>query len=165
MHIKRLRRLEALLRKDAKRKRGITFDMGVWGEVNLPEKVVDRMEESGRMLSGAQAKKYITMNCNTRACALGLAAISGEFPSLTIKVDIAGDVVPYYRGQNGLHAGIEAFELTDRQACWLFMPSSYGDSSLTGAEMELQVADRIHDMIKAGCAPGEESGEEWDYAI
>jgi len=51
--------------RDAARMR---FDMGTWGEVGL------RSREKGQHLS--------VHNCGTAACALGLAALSGEFSEL-----------------------------------------------------------------------------------
>lgn len=63
MHVENLLKLANLLDTNAANPNGVKFDYDYWGHVPRDTEVA--------------------MNCGTTACALGLAAISGQFPGLS----------------------------------------------------------------------------------
>lgn len=156
MHVERLRKLEQLLRDDAKNEKGVKFNLAVWASPSQTtpglggyarEKWVDKVEPS--------------VSCGTTACALGLAAISGVFKDegLDYRVYEAGSEVdengvkrqlfilePDHGGHSGFEAGQSFFDLTYSQSHFLFDPAAYDDIP-KGAAGEIIVADRIAGLI------------------
>lgn len=144
MNVPALRKFQKLLLADAKKKNGITFDMGTWGSVDVPSSAIIGFGTVNQQ----KAKKYIKLDCGTRACALGLAALSGKFPNLDYHVHSSGyiDVINKKTKHKDGQAGAEVFGLTNAQADWLF---GHMDSKhITGAAAEREVAGRIDQLIK-----------------
>jgi hypothetical protein len=117
----RMLKLAKLLRQDAKRKKGIQFDMHTFGRVNDKENL---------------------LSCGTRACALGLAALSEEFKRDGLGYRINGGQIDItYKGKDmtEYETGARVFDIPVPVAEWLFG----GHASLydEGAEAELEMAD------------------------
>ena len=149
----RLGRLEKLLRKNAKNSKGLKFDMGEWGQ--------SEGKEPG-------------LHCGTTACAMGLAAISGEFKKegLTHKFrgheDWDGDVTSYsveflLKGQSieGIEAGAEVFDIPLELSGWLF--GGEASKHHTGAKAELEMADIIKQILKTGELPENFQADNGDW--
>ena len=158
MKVKRLERLVKLLRKDARNKKGVKFDLTTWAS---PANSINR-----RWITEPDE---IPVSCNTTACAMGLAVISGEFEK-------EGLYANYVNQWNGV-AMQPAIKVKDRkqgmeyvstnfaaaralfglkhdiEASWLFNPSFYKGSDRRGAKAELKVAKRISKLIKDGGLP------------
>lgn len=82
--------------------------------------------------------------CGTAACALGSATMYLPFRSAGLKFNEYWQEVSY-QGHNGLSAGEVFFELTRRQAEYLFYPSSYPvKKKITPAD----VAARVMEILK-----------------
>jgi hypothetical protein len=137
---RRLRRLIKLLEWDVNNKEGVQFDLNtVAHPTNYP------------MISFV-GKREIPINCGTTACAMGLAAISGEFNKEglgftvcnTSRLDIKwkGKFSSYYESAQWL------FGITESQALYLFSPSSYPESKQKGAVAERFVIRRIKNVIE-----------------
>lgn len=130
---RRLLKLAALLEKDAKRKRGIKFDLGEW--------------------ANTEGKK-LTVSCGTTACAMGLAVLSGEFKRQGLSnyyiggVDAFGQpaLAPKCNRRLGFGAASELFGISDEMSEYLFSSLSYKKSK--GAQAELVVAKRIRELVK-----------------
>lgn len=140
---KRLLRLAKLLREDARTKKGVMFDMGTWGDFKTPQP---------------------TMSCDTRACAFGLAAISGKFKreGLGFKVRTSIDEYPthmmifQYKGKpdpSGSTIAIAAkvFDIPHAVSDWLFGGSASEES--TGAKAEREMASIIENAVKGKGIP------------
>lgn len=139
MHKERLLRLAKLLRDDAKNKKGIKFDLGTWAAAK-----------------GTRKKKKLRATCETSACAVGLACVSGAFaseglnyitmPSMTESGTIV--IRPTYHGLQGWGAVKAFFQLENLgQAETLFSTHSYPDAPTKGARGERRVAQRIEDVV------------------
>jgi hypothetical protein len=118
----RMLKLAKLLRQDAKRKKGIQFDMYTFGVVNDKEN---------------------PLSCGTRACALGLAALSEEFKrdGLEYRITGGGHIDITYKGRaiSEYEIGARVFDIPLPVAEWLF-----GGGALVydeGAKAELEMAD------------------------
>lgn len=141
---KRLLRLAKLLREDARTKKGVMFDMGTWGDFKTPQP---------------------TMSCNTRACAFGLAAISGKFKreGLSFKVkpneeswNTTRMMIFQYKGKpdpDGSTMAIAAkvFDIPHAFADWLFGGGASEGS--TGAKAEREMASIIENAVKGKGIP------------
>lgn len=134
---RKLLKLAKLLEDDARRKKGIKFDLGFWGIV----------EDKSNPLS-----------CNTTACAMGLAALSGKFKGLEARVSpLAGGMeVVYDKRAFGFEAAAQLFNIPYEVAVWLFGVEYYdieqGETidnyTVTeGAIGEKMVAKRIRDYV------------------
>lgn len=128
-----LLKLADLLEADAVNPEGIKFDLAVWADLTHPN-----------------WSDKIPMDCGTKACALGLAAISGIFEGEGLTM---GPVFPTLLKDGtrytGYHAATHLFELTENDmadSVYLFSPSAYS-GDITGAPAELQVAKRIRDLV------------------
>lgn len=136
MNKRRLLKLADLLEADAKNEKGIQFDIGTWGETNTAK---------------------VGMNCGTKACAMGLAALSGAFKraGLTFKTHRYGDVLEIdvmCKGDFGLGAASNLFDIEYSEAETLFTPSAYPGRE-TGTVGELAVAARIREFVAGKLAP------------
>ena len=175
MHVERLQRLAALLRKDADDPKGVKFDLGVWA---APSE--DYQKSRGGHYFPHNAVEKIEVSCGTTACALGLAAISGEFKADGLTAYFAPgfecggttkySLWPQYEGYDGMSAGQRFFGLeTIGQSRFLFDPECY-DELPVGREGELFVADRIDGLIASGGETpgfdddGDRFGEDDDYS-
>jgi len=125
-----LLKLADLLETDAAKADGIKFDLNYWAKPN---------KEGGPL----------TMDCGTAACALGLAALSGKFPGLTIDIDFQ---VPTFeqdgRTYSGTYAAVAYFQISEREADLLFLPDFYKFKQSKKAELE--VAARIRNLVATG---------------
>lgn len=142
MNKRRLLKLADLLEKDARRKRGIRFNMRTWGNINNPKK---------------------PLSCGTQACAMGLAALSGAFrhEGLSAVIREDGDFQFKVSGKktyNGFRASRKFFRINSRNAERLFEADDVGlPDEGRGARAELAVAKRIRDFV-AGKATFSEPG-------
>ena len=144
MNKKRLLKLADLLEADANNPNGLKFDMGTWGES-----------------SGETAE----ISCGTRACAMGLAALSGAFKRQGLHYEITGD--PYSTAtfidinfkdevySDGMESAEKLFGITDQESEFLFDDNSYPQRYKTGKRAELYVAKRIRDFVAGKVGPQE----------
>jgi hypothetical protein len=130
---KRLLRLAKLLRKDAKCKTGVKFNMGDWGST----------EDEATKLG---------MNCGTQACALGLAAISGEFKreGLSFKTHIANTIDFVYKGRScgPIEAAVATFDIPECVADYIFGGDANVKTKGEGAKAEIEMAEIIENVAK-----------------
>lgn len=125
---RRMLKLARLLEKDAKDKKGIKFDMWTWGFVN---------DEKNKL------------SCQTTACAMGLAALSGAFRSagLVAKIPKNGFFIRFkFKGRRleGVSAAVKLFGISRKDAQNLF---TEWDSNPAGAKAELAMAQRLRDYV------------------
>lgn len=142
MNKARLLKLADLLETDANKKTGIKFDMGTWGET---------------------AGKNPKVSCGTRACAMGLAAISGVFKrqGLNYYVDYyevfntADVMIGFGRDKicGGFDAAMKLFDIDEDASQFLFNDASYEKYQQTGKRAELAVAKRIRDFVAGKVEP------------
>lgn len=150
---RRLLKLADLLEKDAKNKKGIRFDLSTVFNATAVEE--------GKAITPDYVPE---VSCGTTACAMGLAAISGEFkraglsfqsevsahwaqPYLSMNMEWNGDVVSY------IYAAVKLFHISNTAASFLFDPEYYKTKSgreavVKGSKGELQVAKRIRNFVK-----------------
>lgn len=142
MQKRRLMKLAKMLEANAKKQNGIKFDIETFVKLSDP---FDRLEVG----------KSVSLDCGTTACAMGLAAISGEFKKegLFYKIDNdlwsnpkletkwKGRVVDYDQ------AAVKLFNITQNQANYLFSPWTYPYDKKIGAEGEREVVRRIKRVV------------------
>ncbi len=135
MKKRRLLKLAKLLEKDAKNKKGVKFDLNTWGY---------------------SSSKRPKANCNTTACAIGLACVSGTFKNEGLSYKMSEDgyqIIPIYKDKSvgnlitSFPAVAEFFEITFRECDDLFIYSSYTPEEREGANGELAVAKRIREFV------------------
>lgn len=135
MNVDKLTVLRDLLRIDADDETGISFDMSV----------VVRLK-SGPGLSDVDWTP--SRSCGTAGCAIGLAAVSEEFPELQpasgLDVWLNDELMPWNLAAERL------FDVDRYVVHRLFDPMSYGNSP-RGREAELEVASRIDRLLQGGC--------------
>lgn len=143
MNVERLQRLSKLLREDAANPQGLTFNLAFWGRVPSQE--------------GLDTHS-VAVNCGTQACAMGLAAISGEFKAEGLDYEVVAprtwgnQIRPLFTDSTGTASDFRAaeklFEISHLSAVILFDPTQYAKTN--GAEAEIEVADRIDGLIANG---------------
>ena len=133
----RLLKLAALLEADAKNKKGVKFDLGIWGRSDDPELTP------------------VSVSCGTTACAVGLAVVSGAFKrsGLYNTADLPGRISPSFDNRVGFDAVEAFFDLTGEEAGFLFSDDFYPVSFRTGAKGERFVAKRIRQFVAGKVAP------------
>jgi hypothetical protein len=146
MNKRRLLKLVDLLEADAKNKKGIKFDLGTVGRPSNSE------------LNFKVGELEPAVSCNTAACAMGLAAISGAFKrqGLSYVITRFGDINCTLEGRERFYAAAAArlFEISEAEAMFLFSPSEYRDEEPTiGAKGERYVAKRIRDFVAGKVSP------------
>jgi hypothetical protein len=132
MNKRRLLKLADMLEADAKNKKGIKFDLDYVG-------VAEDWSEDYQP----------ALNCGTVACAMGLAAISGEFKraGLSYKTDgIWVETTINGRRRDYDRAAMHVFGISELQAAFLFN-ASYYQGNTKGARGERNVAKRIRDLV------------------
>lgn len=134
MNLDRLERLAVML--DEYRDDGAlpAFDLAQWGTyVN---------ERSGFLW-------LLKHPCDTAACAVGLACVSGAFAGEGLRFIRRrdGEITPLYGRQENWDAVQAFFDLTPRQAERLFLEDEYG-GPVVGEAGAKRVARRIRGMIK-----------------
>lgn len=135
MNKRRLLKLADLLEADARKKVGIKFDLSFWGSMEMPSK---------------------PLSCNTTACAMGLAAISGAFEKegLSYSLSPSGDIHIQFKDEIGGFRSAELlFGITRECSKWLFDFPFYNTAKLTGRSAELMVARRIRNYVDGSETP------------
>lgn len=129
---RRLLKLAELLEADAKNKKGIKFDLCLWGDA------IDRKTP---------------ISCNTTACAMGLAVASGAFTRAGLRpVPRTGNLIPRVGRARGFDAAARLFLITHAESEWLFMDDYYDFQNTIGAKGERAVAKRIRDFVAGKAA-------------
>lgn len=131
MNRRRLLKMVGLLRADAKNKGGIRFDFGTWGDIGDEKK---------------------PMSCGTRACALGLAAISGAFKRAGLGFKASCRTIDFtLHGKQvyALTAAAKVFDISESDADYLFASGS-DLNYIVGAKSEREVAKRIRKFVTSG---------------
>jgi len=132
MNVDRLQHLSGLLRKDAADPTGVKFDLSSWA-------------------STREHNETPKMSCGTAACAIGVACLSKEFEDEGFSYEISSyrypeiNITPKFKHSIGWFAVRNFFELDRFECAWLFYDSNY--TITTGAEAELEVANRIDQLI------------------
>lgn len=167
MNDERLLKLADLLEADAANPTGVKFDLEFWGTHSAHSgiavkdwEVRQTLKDQGKALKDGQP---IPVDCNTAACAVGLACISGAFAAdgLTYRITINGDLLPVFGHAEDWSAAADFFGLTDAQSHRLFSPCAY--SKKTGAEAELEVAKRIRGLVDGTYIVDEPTDDDgWD---
>lgn len=144
MNKRRLVKLADLLEDDAKNKKGVRFDLSLWGQVPA--------------LTQTEKPETIKVNCGTQACAIGLACISGAFKrsgftyAVTSKNEGAGNNIrPVFMEYRDFFAVEKFFEISRPEAEFLFLDTKYQESR--GAESERAVAKRIRAFVDGKVSP------------
>lgn len=139
MNKDRLTRLANLLRADAANPTGVKFDLGAWGS--------------------SQDGNY-SLNCETTACAAGLAVLSGIFKdeglgytSRLSPFDRVNLLTPTFEGEKAVDAIVKFFDLSGAETFSIFMPEYYPVNKRQGAEGELAVAERIEHFVRNSVMP------------
>jgi hypothetical protein len=130
MNKRRLLKLADLLERDARDKNGISFDMGTWGIVS---------------------NKDDPISCDTRACAMGLAAVSGAFKraGLSYRVQHNGKIIMKLGNmQRPLRVAARLFKISEYQAHELFARSWDLSYCGFGSAAEREVAQRIRKFVR-----------------
>ena len=133
----RLLKLADLLEADAKNRKGVKFDLGLWGSTEDIENIP------------------VSVSCGTTACAVGLAVVSGAFKrsGLTNGASFQGKIVPKFEGELGFEAVEKFFNLSNRESDFLFTDEYYTDDQCKGAKGERAVAKRIRQFVADKVAP------------
>lgn len=131
MNKHRLLKLADLLDADAKDKNGVKFDLNTFAHSDHGDP---------------------QLSCNTYACALGLAALSGTFKRAGLSHKVirgfhASYIVVRYGRAYDLAAGAKLFDIRDGEASFLFSPINYGGKPLVGKSAERAVAKRIRKFV------------------
>lgn len=145
MNKKRLLKLADLLEADAKNKKGIKFDIYTLGRAS------QYWDDNGDRIEFDAA-----IDCGTIACAMGLAAISGEFKraGLSYRIDDQ-HIVTTFKGRKMEFdlAAKRLFDISLREAEFLFTPAPYPENKREGAAGERFVAKRIRDLVEGKIGP------------
>lgn len=147
MNKKRLLKLSDLLIADAKNKKGVQFDLGLWGQVSaLPQ---------------GEKPRIIKVDCGTQACAIGLACITNAFKRSGFTYDVTSkdngsgnNIRPLFGKYRNFDAVEKFFEINRSEAEFLFLDNKYNVSR--GAESERKVAKRIRDFVAGKVSPSAE---------
>lgn len=129
MNKRRLLKLAELLEADAKNKKGICFDMSLWGAVDDEKQ---------------------PLSCGTTACAFGLAGLSGVFRRAGLTTKIEDGMLSFkWKGRETkpVEAAAKLFEIELSEARQLFM--SWGEH-LAGAKGEREKAQEIRQFVASG---------------
>jgi hypothetical protein len=155
-----LLRLADALEADANNPTGIKFDLRTWAYT--PEEGVD---DPAGLTTCFEVGEVIPVNCNTAACAMGFAAISGLFAAEGLSYEIKrGVFYPTLDDINdGFKAGAKLFDINSRQSWYLFDPTYYRNEEQTGKAGELAVVNRIREFVKAPqFGEAKYNGKYWD---
>jgi hypothetical protein len=93
-----------------------------------------------------------SISCGTVGCAMGLAALSGEFPGLGFTTNHGNEYTTKWKGLRCSYseAAELAFDIGYYTAQCLFGPQYYPEYLMTGADAELEVARRIRFLVEHG---------------
>jgi hypothetical protein len=139
MNKSRLLKLAKLLEADAKNPEGARFDLGVWATA----------EDRDRF---PRPQNFKRLDCNTTACAVGLACLSGAFRADGLRWASDPDdnnIRPMFKRYTGFTAVEKFFGIDNDAAIHLFASSSYwnNDQPTRGHQAELAVAKRIREFV------------------
>lgn len=138
MNKRRLLKLADLLEADAKNKKGVKFDLREWAQVEEVDGYVTTY--------GFKRNAKPELSCNTHACAVGLAAISGAFKRQGLTYGFRGGrLIPVFGRTYEWNAIKKFFDIKMEAAHMLFLARFYNESR--GAKAELAVAKRIRDFV------------------
>lgn len=131
---RRLLKMAKLLEKNARNKKGLKFDLCDWGTVKNIENPIA---------------------CGTTACAMGLAALSGEFrrQGLEYSTRVSGgtyNIDVLCGGFSGIDAAQKLFGIDSHTASFFFTPDYTPQSLWEGAKGERFLAKRIKQFVKTG---------------
>lgn len=141
MNKDRLLKLADLLDADAENAKGVSFNLSSWAQ---------KKNERGRFDSYTfQPGEVVSVNCDTAACAWGLAAISGSFKDdgVDYKIDSINRLIPTFEGHTEFEAAEAFFDVGRLEASFLFDPDYYPPAKLRGAVGERFVAERIRSLV------------------
>lgn len=142
----RLLTLKHLLLNDAKKKTGIKFNMVTFGVTKHVGRSEERDDWGDRLYI---YPKVAPLNCNTTACAFGLAAISGKFKSAGLNYSIRdrGVFSFKFKGKemSPFDIATKLFGIDYYDADYLF---GGGTQYKRGAKAEREVAKRIDEVIE-----------------
>lgn len=149
---RRLLKLAMLLERDAKNRKGAKFDLGEWARPDDDDADTPGFEPA--------------LKCNTAACAVGVACLSGAFEKQGLKYSVQfSRLEPKFKRSEGWGAVAKFFELKlsrdwfgdcdSPEAMFLFSGESYPDSLRKGAKGERAVAKRIRDFCTGKAAPSQ----------
>lgn len=155
----RLLRLADLLEADAANPTGIKFNIGTWAAKDGYDADAFSMDNVEFQFDLGQ--KTIPVDCNTVACAVGLAAISGVFAAEGLGWELRdqgeahkGVLVPTFEGKNNFDAVQDFFDIDYRSVYHLFTSEGYEDRPDVedgklplGAAGELIVAKQIREFV------------------
>jgi len=172
MNVERLIRLAELLEADAANEKGVKFALDVWAsDARLQdEEAISLMDyDELKKFHYTKDTKHIPVDCNTAACAMGLAAISGAFAADGLTWTLNGGeckmLVPKIGAAENFGAAEVLFNIDDVTAKQLFDPSYYEVTK--GAEAELAVANRIRALVNGTWTPvrddDDDDDDEFDY--
>lgn len=129
MNNENLLRLVKLLERDANDAAGVQFDMNIWGKIK------------------DQANP---ISCGTQACAMGLAALSGEFAEEGLTAYFTGEdgMIFHWHGipTDPLVIATNLFGISITESYALFL----GECWLRGKEGELAKANQIRQFVGRG---------------
>lgn len=127
-----------LLEADAAKGDGVRFDLSTWASP---------YEDNPFNTRGFNTNEKPSLNCNTKACAMGLFCLSGAFEKEGLSYDLdprfdgSYTLNPSYDGWDGYTAAAELFDISHDEAERLFSPAEYDETK--GAKAELAVAARM----------------------
>lgn len=162
MRTELLLRLADLLEADAANPNGVKFDLGDWAHT---------FDAEGNAVSEfPKDTKMVPLTCDTAACAMGLAAISGAFKAEGLTFEIQrgygdhGYLLPIIGHVAGFGAAQVLFDIDKHTASHLFDPDHY--EKRKGADAELEVAKRLRGLVdgswSAPDSDDDDNGDEFD---
>lgn len=141
---RRLLKLADMLEADAKNTKGLKFDLE---HVGIPSAFFETDFDETFGLPDFKPE----VSCGTTGCAMGLAAISGEFKKAGLSFMMRDDniVVTAINGHgvDYIFAAERVFGLKQIGASFLFNPDWYPQSKIKGAVGERFVAKRIRSLV------------------
>lgn len=141
MHADRLLKLAALLEADAVNPHGIKFDLGLWGS-------------SKEDIDDGVFPPPVSISCGTKACAMGLATLSGAFAQFGLHNGAVCEhtILPAIVNvggwtSTGFNAAARLFDINYDEANDLFNETHYPGDQVVGHDGELMVASRIREFV------------------
>ncbi len=150
---RRILKLADILEADAKSKKGVKFNLGVVVHTDTPNDL------------GGEVR----LDCGTQACAMGLAALSGEFERAGLTYLVRGHAIEMiFKGQmmSFDFAAKALFGIKDHEVDFLFTPEGYNEklgNDYRGAKAERVVAKRIRDFATGKVKAPKPSDKENEY--
>ncbi len=120
------------------------FCMHSWFSVVATEPVLELKVDKDGTCKHVEVEEGF---CRTSACALGHAALDPKFQKQGLKVvwDQYSDGEVRYRGHANCVAAEKFFGITNEQALWLFIPSSYSREPVKPSDVARRVKQLIDD--------------------